>query len=122
MEDRKKTLVLGASTSPERYSNMAVRKLMKAGHPVVAVGSKAGTIDGCAIHTGEYPIENIDTLTLYVGPKHQPELYAYVLSLNPKRIIFNPGTENPELEAMAREKGMEVVHACTLTLLAIDRY
>jgi predicted CoA-binding protein len=117
-----KTVVIGASENTSRYSNMAVRSLLRHGKEVAAVGLKAGEIDGVKILTGKPPIENVDTVTMYVGEKNQPELYDYILSLKPKRIIFNPGAENPELEKIAEENGIEVVEACTLVMLSIGNY
>jgi predicted CoA-binding protein len=118
----KKTLVIGASENEDRYANRAVRKLKAYGHDVVALGLREGQIDGVKIHKGKPALEGVDTVTMYVGQKNQPPLYDYILSLNPKRIIFNPGAENPELEAKADEKGIEVVEACTLVMLSIGNY
>ena len=118
----KKTVVIGASSNPDRYSNRAVRKLKDYGHEVVAVGLRKGEIDGVPIHADKPFVEDVDTVTMYVGPQNQPPLYDYILSLKPKRIIFNPGAENGELEKMAVEKGIEVEEACTLVLLSIGEY
>ena len=118
----KKTVVIGASENEDRYANRAVRKLKSYGHDVVALGLREGQIDGVKIHKDKPVLENVDTVTLYVGQQNQPPLYDYVLSLNPKRIIFNPGAENPELEAIAEEKGIEVVEACTLVMLSIGNF
>ena len=117
-----KTLVLGASENPDRYSYRAVRSLLQHGEEVVAVGIKEGMIDGVKILTGRPAIEHVDTVTMYVGPKNQPEWYDYILSLKPKRIIFNPGAENPELEKLAQENGITPVEACTLVMLSIGNY
>ena len=118
----KKTLVLGASPNPARYSNMAVKLLREKGHPVIAVGLRNGTIADIEIEKGQPHHENIDTITLYLGPKNQTAQYEYILSLNPKRIIFNPGTENKALMEMAEEAGIEVEVACTLVLLRLGSY
>ncbi|MBK8503651.1 MAG: CoA-binding protein [Saprospiraceae bacterium] len=118
----KKTLVLGASPNPHRYSFAAVERLVKAGHETIAVGLRKGNINGTSIQTGTPPLENIDTLTLYVGAENQSPLYSYILSLSPKRIIFNPGTENAELARKAKEHGIETVYACTLVMLSLDMY
>src|SRR5688572_28674932 len=115
----KKTVVFGASENEDRYANRAVRKLKAYGHDVVAIGLREGHIDDVLIHKDHPAIQDVDTVTMYVGPKNQPRLYDYILSLTPKRIIFNPGAENPELEALAEEKGIEVTEACTLVLLSI---
>ena len=113
----KKTLVIGASENSDRYSNKAVRMLKEYHHPVVAVGLKPGNIDDVTIDTGRPNPGNIDTVTMYVGAKNQPAYYDYILSVNPKRIIFNPGAENPELMQIAAHKGIEVIEACTLVML-----
>ena len=118
----KKTLVLGASTNPIRYSNAAVQRLAQDGFEVVPVGVREGEISGVAIEQGKPALEDIHTITLYLNPQRQQEYYDYILSLNPKRIIFNPGTENPELIRLAREKGIEVEMGCTLVMLAVGQY
>lgn len=113
-----KTLVLGASSNPERYAFKAVNMLKKHGHPVIAVGAREAFIGDTEILTG-FPIFNdIDTISLYVGPKNQVVFYDYILKLNPRRIIFNPGTANAELITLAKEKGIEIVEDCTLVLLS----
>lgn len=118
----KKTLVLGASTNPSRYSNIATRRLTDAGHEVVPVGVKDGEIEGIEIIKGQPKVEAIDTVTLYLNPTRQKEFYEYILGLEPKRIIFNPGTENAELVNLAKSKGIETSIACTLVLLSVDEY
>ena len=118
----KKTLVLGASTNPERFSFMAVRKLKFSHIPVVAVGLREGVIFGVRIETPFPKFENIDTVTLYIGPKSLPAYYDYILGLNPRRVIFNPGTESPEFAAMLSASGVEVVHACTLIMISNNLY
>ena len=119
---RKKTLVLGASDKAHRYSNIAVRKLNAYQHPVIAIGKRAGMIDQTVIITEKTPFDDIDTVTLYLSPENQHEYYDYILSLKPKRIIFNPGTENEELETLAREKGIKTLEACTLVMLSTAQY
>lgn len=118
----KKTVVLGASLNPQRYSNMAVKKLSAYNHPVVAIGNKAGEINGIQITKEQCPVEDADTVTLYLNPENQKPFYDYILSLHPKRIIFNPGTENEELETLARNKGIETEEACTLVMLSTGQY
>lgn len=118
----KKTVVLGASSNPERYAYLATEKLKKYGHEVVAVGIKPGMIGDTEIVTGRPAITGVDTVTLYVGPQNQPGWYEYIFSLQPKRIVFNPGTENPELEQLAAAKGIEPLEACTLVLLSLGNY
>ena len=116
------TVVIGASENTERYANKAVRSLQQHGKEVAGVGLKEGEINGMNILTGQPAFPNVDTVTLYVGPQHQPSWYNYILSLKPKRVIFNPGTENPEFEQMCRNNGIEVTEACTLVLLSIGSY
>lgn len=118
----KKTLVLGASDNPDRYSYRAVHQLKKHGHEVVPVGIRKGQVAGLPIHTDRPAAENVDTVTLYVGPQNQPSWYDYILDLQPKRIIFNPGTENPELERLANARGIQTEEACTLVMLSVGQY
>lgn len=118
----KKTVVLGASENPQRYSNMAVKKLMAYNHPVVAIGKKEGNINGLKITKERAPQENVDTVTLYLNPGNQREFYEYIFALQPKRIIFNPGTENDELEEIAAKRGIETLEACTLVMLSTGQY
>lgn len=117
-----KTLVIGASSNPERYSNMAVRRLKKHSHEVLALGRRNGEIDSVPIDTGMPQYKDLDTITVYMNAQNQKPLEDYMLSLNPRRIIFNPGAENPSLEKRAEEKGIEVVEACTLVMLSIGSY
>lgn len=119
---KKKTLVLGATPNPARYAYAAVQRLNRFDHEVVAVGNRAGQIDDIDIQTEPIPAADIDTVTLYLNANNQKAYYNYILNLNPKRIIFNPGTENPELVELAREKGIEVVYGCTLVMLSIGNY
>lgn len=119
----KRSLILGASPNPERYSYKATKSLSDRGHPVFPVGIRKGEIEGKNILIDTPVIDEIDTLTLYVGPKNQPPYYNYILDqIVPKRIIFNPGTENPELIQLAQDKGIETEIACTLVLLSINNY
>lgn len=118
----KKTLVLGATPNPDRYAYLATVKLRSYGHEVVPVGIKKGIIGDLEIVSGRPVPEAIDTVTLYLGPERQQEYYEYILSLKPKRIIFNPGTENDELAALAKANGIETVEACTLVMLSIGNY
>lgn len=116
------TLVLGASDNPARYSNMAINKLRGHKHPVVAIGKKTGKVNDINVETQPREIPNIDTVTLYLNPTNQKPYYDYILNLHPKRIIFNPGTENEELERLAAEKGIEPIEACTLVMLSTGQY
>lgn len=117
-----KTLVYGGSEKPERYSNKAIRMLLKHGHPVVSIGQKAGQVETCRIQTGQPAFEGIDTITLYLGPQHQAFIYTYCLDLKPRRILFNPGTENEEFKKLAEEQGIVCQEACTLVLLSTGQY
>lgn len=117
MDESKTTLVIGASEKPQRFSNMAIRKLVHYGHPVRAIGLREGTVSGVSFQTGFPDLEGIHTVTMYVGPARQPQYYSYILGLKPKRVIFNPGTENSEFMRMAEEQGIEVIPDCTLVML-----
>ncbi|MBK0381439.1 CoA-binding protein [Pedobacter sp. SD-b] len=118
----KKTLILGATTDPSRYAHMAACRLVLHGHPIVNVGIKKGEV---AEQTIERPVTihtDIDTITMYVGPQNQKDLYDYVIKTKPKRIIFNPGAENPELQKLANDNGIETLEACTLVLLSTNQF
>lgn len=119
---QKKTVVLGASQNEERYSNLAVKKLVAHNHPVIAIGNKEGIINDIKIIKDNPSLKDVDTVTLYLNPENQKPYYDYILSLNPKRIIFNPGTENDELENLAAAKGIKTMEACTLVLLSTNQY
>ncbi len=117
MNEAKKTLVIGASLKPERYSNMAIRKLRKYDHPVVAIGLREGKVEDVEIIKGKSQLSDIHTVTVYLNPKRQEDYIDYILSLKPKRIIFNPGTENDKFIELAEKHGIEVVVNCTLVML-----
>lgn len=118
----KRTLVFGASIKSHRYSNIAVRKLKSLGHAVVAFGLEPGKIFGVNIDTELIPYEDIDTITMYLSPELQKEYYTYLISLQPKRVIFNPGTVNREFFSELQYNNIDFEVACTLTLLATDQY
>jgi len=118
----KKTLVLGASTNPSRYSFLAIQRLVAHNHDVVAIGLKEGEVSGVQIEKEKIPFEGIDTITLYLNALRQKEYYDYIVSLKPNRVIFNPGTENPELYNLLRKNAIEVEVACTLVLLSTKQY
>lgn len=119
----KLTLVAGASSNPSRYSFKAAQLLKQFGHPIYLVGRKATEVAGEPIHTS-WPdsLENLDTVTLYLSPVHQQLVADKILMLKPKRIIFNPGTENDEFAFRARREGIEVEYACTLVMLSTGQY
>ena len=116
------TLVVGASENPQRYSNMAIRRLRANNLPVHAIGLKAGHVEDVEIQTGQPAFTDIDTVTLYVGPQHQAEVEDYVRSLRPRRVIFNPGTESASFQDDLRKDGVEVLEACTLVMLGTGQY
>jgi uncharacterized protein len=121
---RKKTVIIGATTNPSRYAYLAAQMLTSYQYEIVPVGIKEGVVfDKEILDIFEKPpVENVDTVTLYIGPHRQPEYYDYILGLKPKRIIFNPGTENDEFEKMAESKGIEALQACTLVMLRSGQY
>ncbi len=119
-----KTVILGASTNPARYSFMAAERLMEYGHEVVPVGLKKGSIFDMPILDFRLQplVADVDTITIYIGPKNQALLFEYIPRLRPRRVIFNPGAENPALERVLREKGIETLDACTLVMLRTEQY
>jgi predicted CoA-binding protein len=118
----KKTLVLGASTKPEKYAYIAISKLVDKGHSVLAIGQNAGEVAGVKIQTKAIPLKNIDTITLYLNPTRQRNYYNYIVESKPKRVIFNPGTENPEFYQLLELNGIKAEIACTLVLLATNQF
>ncbi|MFN6945619.1 MAG: CoA-binding protein [Cytophagaceae bacterium] len=118
----KKTIVLGATPDSTRFAYKAAKMLNEYGHEIVPVGLKKGEVAGKAI-LNDYPeIEDVDTVTLYIGSRNLPPLFDYILNIKPKRIIFNPGTENDELIALAKQNNIEPVLGCTLVMLAVGTY
>ena len=117
----KPTLILGASENPNRISFQAATRLMARGEEVFLIG-RGNSVNGVSIHKELLAFKGIDTVTLYLNPKRQEEYYIYVVDLKPKRVIFNPGTENPEFESKLQEEGIETERACTLVLLSIGTY
>lgn len=118
----KKTLVLGASLKPERYSNMSIHRLLDKNHNTFAFGLKEGEVGQVVIDTKLEPYKNLDTVTLYLNPLRQKEYYDYIVSLKPKRVIFNPGTENLELYTILKDNNIAYEIACTLVLLSANQY
>lgn len=116
----KKTVIVGATPNPERYAYLAADRLSSNDHEIVPLGIKKGQVFGKEIlPLADKPkIGNVDTITLYINPTHQKEWQEYLLSLNPNRIIFNPGTENPEFAELAKKQGIEPVFGCTLVMLS----
>ena len=118
----KKTLVLGASLKPNRYSNIAIHRLVNYNQDVIAIGLRAGEVSGVKIETDLIEFENVDTVTLYLNPTRQKQYYDYIVRLNPKRVIFNPGTENPEFYEILKQANIKAEVACTLVLLSTNQY
>jgi uncharacterized protein len=118
----KRTLILGASNNPTRYAFEAARRLTHHGHEIVPVGIKSGEVFGKTIINQKDIQANIHTITLYVGTPNQSEWYDYILQTRPKRLIFNPGTENDELAQLAENQGIETLEACTLVMLSTGQY
>ena len=118
----KKTIVIGASTNPDRYAYKAMIALQNKHHDAIPVGIKAGEIKGVKILQGKPEVKDVDTVTLYIGPQHQAEWIDYIIGLHPKRVIFNPGTENPEFQKLLCENNIQVLEACTLVMLSIGNY
>jgi len=118
----KKTLVIGASQKANRYSNYAIKRLLYFNHDVVAIGARKGTVAKVNIETELLPILDVDTITIYLNSEKQKPFYDYIVSLNPKRVIFNPGTENPELYSILKENNIAFEESCTLVLLSTNQY
>lgn len=118
----KRTLIIGATPNSSRYAYLAAHKLTAHGHQIVNIGIKKGEVAGVEIEPKGKIYTDIDTITLYIGLSHQPEYYNYIIKTKPKRVIFNPGTENPEFEAELERNGIEVEEACTLVLLSTNQY
>jgi len=118
----KTTLIIGASESRVRYSYLAAERLLSHGYSIACIGLKPGSVLGVPIQTGTPDLQDIDTVTLYINPKRQPAYYDYLIQLAPRRVIFNPGTENAELEDLLNSHGVETLEACTLVMLATGRY
>ncbi|MDB4835086.1 CoA-binding protein [Cyclobacteriaceae bacterium] len=116
-----KTLVIGASTNSARYSYKATKSLLEHGHEVALYGLKKGDVYGVSIEQ-TFPNSDIDTVTMYVGPQNQPSIYQDIIDLKPRRVIFNPGTENTEFIKMLQAEGIETEDACTLVLLSLKSY
>lgn len=119
---KKKTLVLGASLKTQRYSNIAINRLVRYGHEVKPFGLREGEVAGVSIDTELKNYEAIDTVTLYLNPKRQEQYYNYIIGLNPKRVIFNPGTENPDFYKLLQDTNIKYEVACTLVLLGTNQY
>ena len=120
--DSKKTLVLGASANPERYSFLAINRLREHDHPVIAIGIRPAMVADVTVQDKTTPITDLDTVSIYLNKDNQKNYYDYILSQHPRRVIFNPGAENPEFEMMLADKGIKVLEACTLVLLSTGQF
>ncbi|MEO5990078.1 MAG: CoA-binding protein [Ferruginibacter sp.] len=120
--DNKTTLVIGASENPDRYSNRAIKSLVRHNQQVKAIGLRNGSVEGVQITKDHEEFKDIDTVTLYLNNKNQKQYEEYILSLKPKRIIFNPGAENEDFAIRANEKGIKTLEACTLVMLSTGQY
>lgn len=118
----KKTLIIGASPNEDRYAYKAAEKLTEAGHQIILFGIKKGEVLGKKIINKWEDFEDVDTVTMYVGALRQDVYYDKIISLNPKRVLFNPGTENPDFRTKLINAGIEVEEACTLVLLSLKNY
>ncbi|WP_281228016.1 CoA-binding protein [Flavobacterium aquiphilum] len=122
MTKNKKTLVIGGSPNPERVAFKAIEKLVAKGHSVIVFGKNEGEIADVKINTHVIPVENIDTVSLYINPTHQSEYYKYIIDLKPNRVLFSPGTENPEFYQLLKLNDIRYEEACTLVLLTLNEY
>lgn len=120
--EKKATLVIGASTNPDRYSYQAINRLRSHGHPVVAFGQRTGQVGDVSIETDWNPELEVDTVTLYINPARQEDYYQRILDLKPNRVIFNPGTENAAFVSLLKVAGIETDYACTLVMLSVGNY
>jgi len=117
-----KTLIIGASVNPERYSYKAAEKLLANGHEIYMIGNREGALFDFPIEKEKLPYPDVDTVTLYVSAKKQEPYYDYIIGLKPRRVIFNPGTENPEFTQLLADNGILSEQACTLVLLTTKAY
>jgi predicted CoA-binding protein len=122
MDKQKITAVFGSSVKPNRYSNRAINKLRQYGYPVHALGLREGKVADVEIKTGMPKLDDVHTVTMYLGPQNQVEYFDYIRSMKPRRVIFNPGTENPKFAKILKNEGVEVVEYCTLVLLDSDMF
>jgi predicted CoA-binding protein len=118
----KKTLIIGATNNPGRYAYKAANRLVEAGHEIVPFGIKKGEVAGIEMINDWQQFEGVDTVTMYVGAPRQDEYIDKIISINPKRVIFNPGTENPIFEEKLKAANIEAEIACTLVLLSMNSY
>jgi hypothetical protein len=118
----KKTLVLGGSPNPTRYSYLAINKLREHNHPVIAIGKRTAQVADITILQEMNPVPDLDTITIYLNKDNQKNYYDFILDQHPSRVIFNPGAENPEFEKILAQHNIQVVEACTLVLLSTGQF
>ncbi|MBA2421897.1 MAG: CoA-binding protein [Chitinophagales bacterium] len=121
-QEKKLTIILGASANPSRYSFLALNRLLQHGHKVLPIGLRETEVAGVKIVNQPPQVNEVDTITLYLNPMRQKQYYSYILGVNPRRIIFNPGTENMELQKLAKAQGIQSIEGCTLVMLATGEY
>jgi hypothetical protein len=122
MQQAKPTVIIGASDHSNRYSYLAANRLVAFGHTIFPLGIRQGRVAGTDIINSRPPLQGIDTVTLYINPSRQPDWYGYIIGLSPRRVIFNPGTENDAFADLLRASGIEALEACTLVLLSTGQY
>jgi len=120
--NNKTTLVIGASLKEERFSNICIKTLVAENIPVHAIGILSGTVAGVQVQTGFPDISGIHTVSLYITPENQKLMYNYIIGLHPERVVFNPGTENPELKSLLALGGILAVEDCTLMMVEGGRF
>ena len=118
----KKTLVLGASSNPQRYSYLAIHKLRDHHHPVIAIGRTSTRVADVSVLAEKTPVSDLDTVTLYLNKDNQSNYYDYIIAQRPRRVIFNPGAENEEFKKLLNDQGIPTLEACTLVLLGTGQY
>lgn len=121
-QNKHRVLVIGASVKPDRYANIAINRLLDAGHDVMAISNRKGEVRGVEFLLDHPPLDDIDTVTLYVNPDRQKDYEDYIMNLQPRRVIFNPGTVNPPFMKRLSERGVEVLDACTLVMLSAGTF
>lgn len=121
-KNSERVLVIGASDKPERYSYKATRMLLDHGHEPILMSNKNGSLFDIDFIEPMTALSDIDTVTMYVSAKLQGPYYDYLYHLKPKRVIFNPGTENPELKSILESRGIQYEEACTLVMLSTGQF
>ncbi|MGM0612939.1 MAG: CoA-binding protein [Bacteroidota bacterium] len=122
MKEDKKTIVLGVSPDPKKRAHRVCKKLMEKGHTIVPLGIREGKVNNIPIITNTNNPQKAHTIVIFLRASRQKAWLSYILASNPKRIIFNPGSENPELVEIAKEREIDVLYGCTLLMLSSNRY